>query len=194
MEKKQHSKPPPVHHFQADVMIAGGSEAAMTPLCFAGFCSMRAMVTSFNDDPTSASRPFDKDRAGFVMGEGAGVLILETEEHALARGATIYCEVRRYMRVSDAGKGRGVYRWKENCCVDRVSHVHSIVLLRMPCPYGGHPDLPTPGEHVCGRSEQRTRLKIQKNGRDWKMRLARTARAPAKAVLAVASDHFTLMK
>lgn len=79
-------------------MIAGGSEAAMTPLCFAGFCSMRAMVTSFNDDPEHASRPFDKDRAGFVMGEGAGVLILETEEHALARGATIYCEVGAVMR------------------------------------------------------------------------------------------------
>lgn len=74
-------------------MIAGGSEAAMTPLCFAGFCSMRAMVTTFNDDPSRASRPFDTDRAGFVMGEGAGVLIMETEEHALARGAPIYCEV-----------------------------------------------------------------------------------------------------
>ncbi|CAN0097993.1 unnamed protein product [Hapterophycus canaliculatus] len=83
-------------------MIAGGSEAAMTPLCFAGFCSMRAMVTSFNDDPASASRPFDKDRAGFVMGEGAGVLILETEEHALARGATIYCEVAGYGATCDA--------------------------------------------------------------------------------------------
>ncbi|CAM9305022.1 unnamed protein product [Ectocarpus sp. 12 AP-2014] len=87
---------------EADVMIAGGSEAAMTPLCFAGFCSMRAMVTSFNDDPEKASRPFDKDRAGFVMGEGAGVLILETEEHALARGATIYCEVAGYGATCDA--------------------------------------------------------------------------------------------
>lgn len=73
-------------------MIAGGSEAAMTPLCFAGFCSMRAMVTTFNDEPSKASRPFDVNRGGFVMGEGAGVVILETEEHALARGATIYCE------------------------------------------------------------------------------------------------------
>lgn len=82
-----------VFGLKADVMIAGGSEAAMTPLCFAGFCSMRAMVTSFNDNPEQASRPFDKDRAGFVMGEGAGVIIMETEEHALARGATIYCEV-----------------------------------------------------------------------------------------------------
>jgi 3-oxoacyl-[acyl-carrier-protein] synthase II len=64
---------------EADVMLAGGSEAAMTPLCFAGFASMKAMVTSFNDEPKRASRPFDKDRAGFVMGEGAGVVLLETE-------------------------------------------------------------------------------------------------------------------
>jgi 3-oxoacyl-[acyl-carrier-protein] synthase III len=64
---------------EADVMLAGGSEAAMTPLCFAGFASMKAMVTSFNDEPQRASRPFDKDRAGFVMGEGAGVVLLETE-------------------------------------------------------------------------------------------------------------------
>ena len=85
-------------------MIAGGSEAAMTPLCFAGFCSMRAMVSTFNDEPSRASRPFDKDRAGFVMGEGAGVLILETEEHALARGATIYCEVRCTIRLMRAGQ------------------------------------------------------------------------------------------
>ncbi|CAM9548197.1 unnamed protein product, partial [Choristocarpus tenellus] len=87
---------------EADVMIAGGSEAAMTPLCFAGFCSMRAMVTTFNDEPNRASRPFDEARAGFVMGEGAGVLILETEEHALARGATIYCEVAGYGATCDA--------------------------------------------------------------------------------------------
>lgn len=95
---------------QADVMIAGGSEASMTPLCFAGFCSMRAMVTTFNDDPGRASRPFDKDRAGFVMGEGAGVLILETEEHALARGATIYCEV-LVLFYSALYIGEGVTLW-----------------------------------------------------------------------------------
>lgn len=87
---------------EADVMIAGGSEAAMTPLCFAGFCSMRAMVTTFNDEPSKASRPFDVNRGGFVMGEGAGVVILETEEHALARGATIYCEVAGYGATCDA--------------------------------------------------------------------------------------------
>eukprot|EP00611_Tribonema_gayanum_P025652 TRINITY_DN589_c0_g2_i3.p1 TRINITY_DN589_c0_g2~~TRINITY_DN589_c0_g2_i3.p1 ORF type:complete len:497 (-),score=181.45 TRINITY_DN589_c0_g2_i3:144-1556(-) len=87
---------------EADVMLAGGSEAAMTPLCFAGFAAMKAMVTSFNDDPHKASRPFDKDRAGFVMGEGAGVLLLETEAHALARGAPIYCEVVGYGATCDA--------------------------------------------------------------------------------------------
>jgi 3-oxoacyl-[acyl-carrier-protein] synthase II len=83
-------------------MIAGGSEAALTPLCFAGFCALTAMVTKFNDQPTKASRPFDKDRAGFVMSEGAGIIILETEEHALARGAKIYCELAGYGSSCDA--------------------------------------------------------------------------------------------
>ena len=87
---------------EADIMIAGGSEAALTPLCFAGFASMRAMCTQFNDDPERASRPFDKDRAGFVMGEGCGVLVLETEEHAKARGAEIYCEFAGYGATCDA--------------------------------------------------------------------------------------------
>ena len=77
----------------ADVMLAGGTEAAVTALGFAGFSSMRAMCTTGNDDPQTASRPFDADRSGFVMGEGAGVLLLETEEHAKARGAKIYCEL-----------------------------------------------------------------------------------------------------
>merc|ERR1719326_213701 len=70
---------------EADVMLAGGTEAAITPLGFAGFASMRAMCTTGNDNPQTASRPFDSERSGFVMGEGAGVLLLETEEHALAR-------------------------------------------------------------------------------------------------------------
>ena len=87
---------------EADMMRAGGSEAAMTPLCFAGFASMKAMVTAFNDDPLKASRPYDKDRAGFVMGEGAGVILIETEEHAKARGATIYCELAGYGATCDA--------------------------------------------------------------------------------------------
>jgi len=85
-----------------DVIIAGGSEAAVTPLSFAGFCAMKAMATNFNDEPQRASRPFDADRCGFVMGEGAGVIVLERYEHAVARGAKIYCEVAGYGATCDA--------------------------------------------------------------------------------------------
>ena len=87
---------------KADVMIAGGSEAAITELGYAGFCSMKAMSTNFNDMPKKASRPFDKDRDGFIMGEGSGVLIMETLEHAKARGANIYCEIAGYSATCDA--------------------------------------------------------------------------------------------
>jgi len=87
---------------EADIMIAGGSEASITPVAFAGFVALTAMASKFNDNPTKASRPFDKDRAGFVMSEGCGVLVLETEEHALARGATIYCELAGYGATCDA--------------------------------------------------------------------------------------------
>mmetsp|Transcript_30366 Transcript_30366/g.73880 ORF Transcript_30366/g.73880 Transcript_30366/m.73880 type:complete len:466 (+) Transcript_30366:2-1399(+) len=87
---------------EADVMLAGGTEAAVTPLGFAGFTSMRAMCTTANDSPQTASRPFDADRSGFVMGEGAGVLLLESEEHAKARGARIYCEIAGYAANCDA--------------------------------------------------------------------------------------------
>ena len=86
----------------ADVMIAGGSEAAITRLGYAGFCNMKAMSTDFNDTPEKASRPFDKLRDGFVMGEGAGILVLETLEHARARGARIYCEFVGYGATCDA--------------------------------------------------------------------------------------------
>lgn len=85
----------------ADLMMAGGTEASITPLGVAGFCSMKAMSTR-NDDPKTASRPFDQDRDGFVMGEGAGVLILESLEHALERGATIYGEVVGFGSTADA--------------------------------------------------------------------------------------------
>ncbi len=85
-----------------DIILAGGSEAAVTALGFAGFCSMKAMATDFNDDPTHASRPFDAKRCGFVMGEGAGVLVLERYEHAVARGAKIYCEISGYGATCDA--------------------------------------------------------------------------------------------
>ncbi len=85
----------------ASVMFAGGSEAAVIPIGIGGFCAMRAMSTR-NDDPKHASRPFDKDRDGFVMGEGAGVLVLEELEHAKKRGAKIYCEMSGYGNTADA--------------------------------------------------------------------------------------------
>jgi 3-oxoacyl-[acyl-carrier-protein] synthase II len=86
----------------ADVVIAGGAEAAITALGYAGFCQARALTTDFNDCPEKASRPFDKNRSGFVMGEGAGVLVLETLEHAQARGAKIYGELAGFGATDDA--------------------------------------------------------------------------------------------
>ena len=86
----------------ADMMLAGGAEAAVCPLGMAGFIACRAMSTGFNDEPTRASRPYDKDRDGFVMGEGAGALMLEEYEHAKARGAKIYAEVIGYGLAGDA--------------------------------------------------------------------------------------------
>ncbi|MGQ0644381.1 MAG: beta-ketoacyl-ACP synthase II [Elusimicrobiota bacterium] len=86
----------------ADVIIAGGTEAAITPLGVAGFCQARALTTAFNDNPQKASRPFDANRSGFVMGEGCGIVILETLEHARARGAKIYAELAGYGATDDA--------------------------------------------------------------------------------------------
>lgn len=85
-----------------DRMLAGGTEATITPLIFAGFCAMKAMNTNFNDDPKKSSRPFDADRGGFIMGEGAGVIVLEELECAKKRGAKIYAEMVGYGATCDA--------------------------------------------------------------------------------------------
>jgi 3-oxoacyl-[acyl-carrier-protein] synthase II len=86
---------------ESDVMVCGGAEAAITPLAYAGFCSMKAMSTC-NDTPHKASRPFDLNRDGFIMGEGSAILVIESLEHALARGARIYCELAGYAATCDA--------------------------------------------------------------------------------------------
>ena len=85
-----------------DVMITGGAEAALSPICFAGFGNLQALTTSFNDTPERASRPFDKDRSGFVLAEGAGILVIESADHAAARGAQPYAELAGYGATCDA--------------------------------------------------------------------------------------------
>jgi 3-oxoacyl-[acyl-carrier-protein] synthase II len=113
-----------IQHGDADAMICGGSEAAITPMSVGGFAAMRALSTR-NDDPTHASRPFDKDRDGFVIGEGAGILVMEELEFARARGAKILAEVAGYGMSSDAfhitqpsEDGDGAYRVMRNAMRD----------------------------------------------------------------------------
>lgn len=109
---------------EVDVMLAGGCEGAVSPLCMGAFMTMRALSTR-NEDPTKASRPFDRDRDGFVLSEGAGVFVLETEEHAKKRGANILCELVGYAASSDAShitapdpEGRGATRSMMNALAD----------------------------------------------------------------------------
>jgi 3-oxoacyl-[acyl-carrier-protein] synthase II len=87
---------------RADVILTGGAESSITEYGIAGFCQLKALSTNFNDEPHRASRPFDKDRDGFVMGEGAGILVLEGWEHAVRRGAPIYAELAGFGATADA--------------------------------------------------------------------------------------------
>ena len=121
----------------ADVMITGGSEAAITRMGLGGFAAMRALSTR-NDDPPRASRPFDRDRDGFVLAEGAGIMILEAEEVALARGARIYAEVLGYGMSSDGThitapdeEGRGAKRAMELCLSDARSSPDTVDYINM---------------------------------------------------------------
>lgn len=112
-----------IKYGDADVMIAGGAEAPITPVGVAGFASARALAINYNDKPAEASRPWDKDHNGFVMGEGAGVVVLEEYEHAVKRGAKIYAELVGYGLTGDAyhitsPSGKGAYRAMENALKD----------------------------------------------------------------------------
>lgn len=91
-----------IEHNDADVIISGGAEAGVCELSFAGFCALKALCTNFNEQPEKASRPFDRDRSGFVMGEGSAIVVLEEYEHAVKRGAKIYCELAGYGLSCDA--------------------------------------------------------------------------------------------
>lgn len=112
-----------IKYGDADVMVAGGAEAPITPVGIAGFSAAKTLAVDFNDNPAAASRPWDQDHAGFVMGEGAGVVVLEEYEHAIKRGAKIYAEIAGYGLTGDAfhitaPNGRGAFKAMENALKD----------------------------------------------------------------------------
>ncbi len=120
-----------IKYGDADVMIAGGAEAPVTPTGVAGFAAARALAIDFNDKPTEASRPWDMGHAGFVIGEGAGVVVLEEHEHALKRGAKIYAEISGYGLTGDAfhitsPNGRGAFRAMKNALKDATINPYQI--------------------------------------------------------------------
>ena len=122
-----------IQHGQADVMIAGGSEATICPVGIEGFTACKALSTKFNDEPKKSSRPFDKERNGFVMGEGSGMMVLEEMDHAIKRGAKILGEIKGYGMSSDAyhytlpePTGDGAYRAMQNAINDSQISIKSI--------------------------------------------------------------------
>ncbi len=153
----------------ADIMVAGGTEASVSPLPFAGFCATRAMSTR-NDDPERASRPFDKNRDGFVMGEGAGVVVLERLDHALKRNAPIYAELVGYGNTADAyhltapePEGDGMVRVMEEALRDAGVAVSDIGYINA---HGTSTILNDKTENVAVRKvfgDHAQRLKISSN-------------------------------
>ena len=122
-----------IQHGQADLMLTGGTEATISPIGIEGFVACKALSTKFNDNPHLASRPFDENRDGFVMGEGSASLILEEMEHAKRRNANILCEITGYGMSSDAfhytlpePTGDGAFRAMENCITDSKKKVSDI--------------------------------------------------------------------
>ncbi len=122
-----------IQHGQADLMLTGGTEATISPIGIEGFVACKALSTKYNDEPHLASRPFDEDRDGFVMGEGSASLILEEMEFAKSRNANILCEVTGYGMSSDAyhytlpePTGDGAFRAMENCLIDGKRNIRDI--------------------------------------------------------------------
>ncbi len=122
-----------IQHGQVDIMMTGGSEATISPIGIEGFTACRALSTKFNDLPIESSRPFDEQRDGFVMGEGAAILMLENLDHAVERKAKIICEIRGYGMSSDAfhytlpdSSGDGAYRAMNNAIQDASLQSHDI--------------------------------------------------------------------